>query len=281
MPNDSSPGSTPLPAKPAPISRRRWWIHLILITAYLLVVGAVGWSRSGSHVPVLSDKASSLLFVCALELLIFGLVFGLAWLASRANRDDLMLRWRGGFWPVPLGIGYSVALRLAVGLVMIMVAMTLILTHLMTPESLRQVAVTHRPDVEVLVDLSAMRHDPVYFWLVLTLVSFVVAGLREELWRSAFLAGLRAVWPLHFGSRAGQIGAVAIAAVLFGIGHLAMGWIAVCLAAILGVGLGLIMVLHRSIWPAVIAHGAFDATSLALIPWAMDQLKHYQQMLGH
>jgi hypothetical protein len=33
------------------------------------------------------------------------------------------------------------------------------------------------------------------------------------------------------------------------------------------------MVLHRSIWPAVIAHGMFDATSMALLPWAMDHLR--------
>jgi hypothetical protein len=29
------------------------------------------------------------------------------------------------------------------------------------------------------------------------------------------------------------------------------------------------MVFHRSIWPAVIAHGAFNATSMALIPWVL------------
>ena len=52
-----------------------------------------------------------------------------------------------------------------------------------------------------------------------------------------------------------------------------MGPIAVFIAGLLGFGLGLIMVLHRSIWPAVIAHGMFDATSMALIPWALDVLK--------
>jgi membrane protease YdiL (CAAX protease family) len=42
---------------------------------------------------------------------------------------------------------------------------------------------------------------------------------------------------------------------------------------VLGIFLGLIMVYHRSIWPAVLAHGFFDATSMAVLPWAMDFIK--------
>jgi hypothetical protein len=32
------------------------------------------------------------------------------------------------------------------------------------------------------------------------------------------------------------------------------------------------MVLHKSIWPAVIAHGMFDATTMALLPLVIDLL---------
>jgi membrane protease YdiL (CAAX protease family) len=135
--------------------------------------------------------------------------------------------------------------------------------------------------LETIVDISAMRQNPLYFWLTLTVVSFGVAGLREELWRSAFLAGLRALWPQHFGTRTGQIAAVAIAATVFGFAHLGMGLIAVLFAGLLGFGLGLIMVFHRSIWPAVIAHGMFDATSLALLPWVAEKLQEIQRTLGH
>jgi len=71
----------------------------------------------------------------------------------------------------------------------------------------------------------------------------------------------------------GRIWAVAIAAVVFGLGHLALGPLAVGAAALLGLGLGLIMVLHGSIWPAVFAHGMFDATTFALLPLALEQLK--------
>jgi membrane protease YdiL (CAAX protease family) len=36
------------------------------------------------------------------------------------------------------------------------------------------------------------------------------------------------------------------------------------------------MVLHRSIWPAVIAHGMFNATSFAMLPWAIEKLQELQ-----
>jgi hypothetical protein len=145
-----------------------------------------------------------MLSVCALELLVFGLIFGLACFASRATRDDLRLRWQGKIKPVLWGAGYSVGLRLALALLVIVIGIGLIATRVMTPDSLKDFVSTNRPGVETLIDVAAMRNNPVYFWLTLTVVSFVVAGLREELWRSAFLAGMKALWPQHFGSRAGQ-----------------------------------------------------------------------------
>lgn len=101
----------------------------------------------------------------------------------------------------------------------------------------------------------------------------MVAGLREELWRASFLAGLRTLWPRQFGSKVGQVCAVFIAAIVFGMAHLSMGILAALFAGVLGAGLGLIMVFHRSIWPAVLAHGFFDATSMALLPWAMELMQ--------
>jgi membrane protease YdiL (CAAX protease family) len=271
------------PAGAGAINRRRWWVHLLLISGYILLVGVFGRERAEARtqLPALSHTSSGLLIACTIQLLIFALVLGLALVASRASRDDLLLRWRRGFWPVPLGIGYSVAIRLALFIIMTTTGTALIVTHVMTAQSLREFVTANRPNLETIVDISAMRQNPLYFWLTLTVVSFVVAGLREELWRSAFLDGLRSLWPQHFGSRTGQIAAVAIAATLFGFGHLGMGLLAVLYAGLIGFGLGLIMVFHRSIWPAVIAHGMFDATSLALLPWVAEKLQEIQRTLGH
>lgn len=272
----------PQSAGVVPINRRRWWIHLLLMTAYILMVGVLGkvHREAREHFPVLSHTARGLLLVSAIELLVFALVLGLALTASRASRDDLLLRWHRGFWTVPLGIGYSIAIRLAIFILMVVASIALILTQLMTPQSIQAFFAANRPDVETIVDISAMRENPLYFWLTLTVVSFVVAGLREKLWRSAFLAGLRTLWPQQFGTRTGQITAVLIAATVFGFAHLGMGLVAVLIAGLIGLGLGLIMVFHRSIWPAVIAHGMFDATSLALLPWIAEKLPEIQRTLG-
>jgi membrane protease YdiL (CAAX protease family) len=264
------------PPAPAPAPRWRWWVHLLVIGCYPLLIGLAGLRAVEARGPVLTDSPQTLLHVTGAELIFFGIIFGLGWLASRASARELLLPWRGGFWVVPLGIGYSIGLRLALAVGVGVIGALLILAGVMTPEALREFFMANRPDVERIVDVTAMRENPVYFWLTLTFVSFVVAGFREELWRAGVLAGLRALWPRWFGSRAGELGAVAIAAVIFGIGHATQGPLAIVITALLGFGLGAIMVLHRSIWPAVIAHGMFNATSFAMLPWAIEKLQELQ-----
>lgn len=233
----------------------------------------IGWTRSAGHQPALTRTAKGLILTSFLQLAIFGAIFALGWLASRASRTDLLWPWRGGLWTVPLGIVYSVALRFALALAAVFIFSFLIIGKVVSVQAVQDFARTNRPDVGALVDVAALRADPLYFWLTLTLVSFVVAGLREELWRSAVLAAFRILWPRWFGSRPGEIAAVTAIAVVFGLGHVAMGPLGVAAATLLGIGLGVIMVLHRSIWPAVIAHGMFDATTFALLPWTLEKLK--------
>jgi membrane protease YdiL (CAAX protease family) len=273
--SDSGAGDVGLQAASSTrVSRFRWWIHLVVLGAYPIVVGILGSNRATSGRPALSHHTRGLLMICGVELVVFSAVFALAWLASRISRTDLLWRWRGGFWTVPLGFAYSLVLRLGVGVVFLVVFTGLVLARLVTIQQVQDFARANTPDVAALVDISALKNDPLYFLLSVTFVSFVVAGLREELWRSGFLAGLRLLWPKIFGTLPGQIAAVAVAAFVFGIGHLALGPIGVAAATLLGFGLGVIMVLHRSIWPAVIAHGMFDATTFALLPLISDQLRH-------
>jgi len=59
--------------------------------------------------------------------------------------------------------------------------------------------------------------------------------------------------------------AVVLAAVVFGLGHWPQGLAGVALTGTLGLGLGAILLYHRSLWVAVLAHGFFDATSFALL----------------
>ncbi len=273
--NDSAPALDPVVPR-----RGKWIAHLAILGAYPLVLGAIAYLRRGAGTPALSGHALGAMLVSAWELASFALVFVLACLASRASRDQLRLRFRPRRWAVPLGLAYSVGIRLGVGAVLLAVGVALAVTGIVKPEQLSSYLFSNRPKVEAIVDISAMRDDPAYFWLMVTVVSFLVGGLREELWRGGVLAGFRALWPRQFGSKLGQLGAVAIAAVIFGLGHAAQGPVAMTLTGVLGLMLGAIIVLHDSVWPAVIAHGAFDATSLAILPWAMEKLHDLQKVLA-
>jgi membrane protease YdiL (CAAX protease family) len=205
---------------------------------------------------------------------IFALVFAAAWLASRATSEQLFLRWRPGWWVVPLGIGYSIAIRIGAGLAGLFVIGILLGTRILTFESMRDFIDRNHPDVEKLVDIAALQTNPAYYWLSLTLVSFVLAGLREELWRVGTLAALRALWPSAFGSFRGQVVAIGLIAIVFGAAHFPLGPLGAAVAGIVGFLLGLIIIWHRSIWPAVIAHGLFDATTFALLPLTFERLQH-------
>lgn len=223
----------------------------------------------------MSNTASGLLRFSGLELLVFATFFTAAWAISRASREQLMLPWRPGWWVAPLGVAYSIGLRIGIAIVVVGATIVVAATRMMTLERVQEYAKTNRPDVDVIVSMSAMRDNPVYYWLAITLISFVVAGLREEMWRAGTLAAMRALWPRIFDSRRGQLLAVALIAIAFGFMHIRMGILAAIFAGILGLFLGVIIVVHRSIWPAVIAHGFFDATSMALLPWAVDKIRQF------
>lgn len=254
------------------IGRGRWLIHLILIGGYF--AASIPLALIGAHHRSAHISSRGLLVVCGLEIMIFAVFFALGWLASRASAEQLLLKWRHGWWTVPLGIAYSIAMRLAIGIALLFAVFILMATGVMDREHFVTFSRESRPAIERIVDLNKIQHDRVYFWLTITLVSFGVAGLREELWRSGTLAAMRALWPNLFEGRDGGIAAVALIAIVFGLGHLYLGLIASAMATILGFLLGIIMVVHQSIWPAVIAHGMFDATTFALLPIA---LQHFQR----
>jgi membrane protease YdiL (CAAX protease family) len=255
------PEFTSPPEAPS-ISRPRWWIFLLLLTAYPLSVGLISaGSADGNSEPILPRTARGVFLLGGVELVIFGVVFAMAWLASRASAEELCLKWRDGLWPLLRGFGYSIALRIFIGIV---AAAAILVARALFGAGEAELK-RAMPRVEAMVDAKALTQDPLYFCLMLTFVSFVVAGLREELWRAGMLAGLQALFPKHFRNKAGGLVAVTIIAVAFGLGHLPQGWSGVAVTTLLGIGLGGIIVLHRSIWDAVLAHGFFDATTFVML----------------
>ncbi|MCE2827771.1 MAG: CPBP family intramembrane metalloprotease, partial [Verrucomicrobium sp.] len=118
--------------------------------------------------------------------------------------------------------------------------------------------------------------------LAVTLLSFVTAGLREELWRAGFMAAMRDLLPASWwvprprGSSEGWFAwqsrrwgptvlVALLAAVIFGLGHLPQGPGGVVLTGVVGFILAMVMIGHRSLWAAVVAHGFFDASTFVLL----------------
>lgn len=255
-------GETP-PPLPAPRPRWRWAVHTGLLAAYVIGLGLAGailrrGGDKGAPTPAMPSDLGALAKICAGEMIGFLLIFLLACVFSRVSRDELFLKWRGGLRPILLGMVYSVALRIAIAIVTIAMFLPVVLTK--GKEAVEEM----RPKTEAVVNMEAVK-DPAYMLFAVTVVSFVVAGFREELWRVGMMAGLAGLAPAIFSSRKGQFYAVLIAAIIFGFGHLPQGWGGVVVTAALGVGLGTIIILHRSAWEAILAHGFFDATTFAAL----------------
>ena len=243
------------------ISRWRWWVHLIFLGVLPVIVGVMGYLGRNRTIAVLPPTVPGLLQVCLYETGFFVVIFALAWLISRANAQQMLLPWRGGVMPLLLGFAGSIALRLAVMVLLMPVVVVWLLLNGKGASQLQQM----RPGTEHLLDATALVRSPVYFVLCLTLISFVVAGLREELWRAGMLAGMKKLFPRQFDTWRGRMIAVVMVSFLFGSGHTVQGWMGVCATTLLGMGLGAIMLWRRSIWEAVIAHGFFDASTFVAL----------------
>lgn len=243
--------------------RWAWAIHLILFAGYVLGIGLIGHNsglkEGEKRQSILQDSSSELLQVALVEMAMFGAMVALALAFSRASGRQLLLKWKEGAKTIAWGAFYSLVLRLGIAILTLILLAPIFLSS-KDPKALEE----FRPKTENLINPKALE-DPLYLALTLTVISFVVAGFREELWRAGVLAGLRGVAPQYFSTRKGQYAAVMIAAVIFGLGHLPQGYGGAIMTGALGVGLGIIMVRHQSIWEAVFAHGFFNATSFALL----------------
>lgn len=304
--------SPQLPDSPPPIAAWRWWLHLIILASYVLGIGLYGAltdekedhenSQIASELvdtetgekptkppdPALSADPVMLMLRVFLELALFGLFFGAAWAASRVNIDQLLMRWQRGWLPWLLGFGYSIAMRLILGIIVLVVlvsAAVIMVAGSGEPwnraayeKVMEDLSERYKPDVETLVDKEAIQDSPIYLLLNVTLVSFVLAGFREELWRAAMLAGCKALFPALYAKRRGQVLCVIGIAIIFGLGHWSQGPGGVVLTTLLGVMLGLIMVFHRSVWEATLAHGFFNASSFVLMHLLFKYEDQFEQL---
>jgi len=302
--HETSPDSLPPPLPPetdAPASvallrspvRWRWWIHLLFLSAYPISIGVLGaLLRDRESAPALSDSLPGLMMTVAQTYVFFGFFFGIAWLASRARASDLMLHWGSRWKPWLLGFGYAIALQIVVRIVVLIILFAVVLVLVVQhqgpvtgdsiSEQIQEVVRKFRPETERLVDNEALVTNPYYLLATMTLVSFAMAGFTEELWRAGMLAGFCRLFPGAAQTGRGKALFVGLVAAVFGLGHLTQGAGAVVLTGIIGVQLGAIMLYHRSMWIAALAHGFFDAFSFLTLWWVQshpEMLRELEQYL--
>lgn len=266
----------------------RWWVWCALLMPYPILLGSVPTLLKYLNVAmldtqtVLPSTTRELWWVAAENLGLFLVLYLLAWIATRPSPDELFFR--GGvrissrtlssYWLLPLGILYSVGVRIPVSICLgIALGVAYFLSY-GDPSALQ----AYRPKIEEVIDPMALA-DPLYFFLTLTLLSFVVAGFREELWRTAVLVGLLRLLPSGWQDWKGRLLVLTISSLVFGFGHLPQGPAGILATTILGFLLGGLTLYHRSLWLAVLAHGFFDATSFGALRLAQ-QYGILDQVLG-
>jgi membrane protease YdiL (CAAX protease family) len=267
-------------APPGPaVSRARTIGMLILLLMVPPVLGIIG-DRNAGGTPDAVALPGSLLGLIQVSVINLGLMVLIgavvAWL-GRPRWAELMADACLGWKAWVLGLGYSVLFRFALGFVMMAALLLKVVVWGLQGRAVETLDGL-RPQIENMLDPTSLR-DPVYFVFVTTVVSFIVAGLREELWRAAVFAGLARLSPRGLNPWSSRVGASALAAVVFGLGHLTQGWSGVFLTGGLGFGLGLILLAHRSLWVAVLAHGFFNAASFVLLR-LIDQTGQLDVLLG-
>lgn len=296
---------------PPPPSRAAWrsWVFLGVVGFYPLLIGILGSYVQGaapSSGPALPRDVRGLILTCLESFGMFALLFAAGWFFGRPRREELFLapiRWWDALW----GFLWSVGLRIGAAVSLVLFGVVATAWRMLQKgaaagdgaKEFQKAMEGARPKVEALVDFPALE-DPLYVLVACTLLSFVTAGLREELWRAGFLASFQGIlpkdWLRRFGERPAEDPfraamrrlalhgpAILLASVVFGLGHLIQGPGAVLLTGTVGLVVGAAMVLHRSLWTAVLAHGFFDATSLfflALVYRYRDQLKAISPEIG-
>ncbi len=183
--------------------------------------------------------------------------------------------------PTCQGAVYSVLLRLGAGVAILAVILIVSVVKGIPLDGMMKQVQENQPKVENLVSKDALENNWAYLLLGMTLVSFVMAGWREELWRSATMLAMEKLFPSLRYFRMGQALLIFLPALIFAFGHFGQGIGGIILTGLIGIGCGALILFQKNIWTAVMAHGFIDATSFAMLPFALDLIKKAQQAAGH
>lgn len=253
------PGGAGQPDSSRRAPRWGWLVMLGLMVSYIVAMTVLAGRHAGTG-PAMSGEVGALVLESGASLGLFAALFGVGLACVWRGRRELWGQRPHTVWTWAWGTLWFVVLRVAAAMPVLVVAVVLQLQH--GPAALEKVKAL-RPKIESLMPPESLG-DPLYALACMTWISFVVAGLREELWRAAFLRGFRALFPRGGEAWCAWAG-VGVSSVLFGLAHLPQGWMGVALTTVLGLGLGAVQVARRSTWEAVVAHGLVDASTFFLL----------------
>lgn len=263
----SGPPPTPSDEPDFDVAGWRYAASAMLLAGYVLApVGFHVFQADESDGPLLASDLSTILFQILSASVLFLIVFIGAWFLARPGRGALYLAKPLTVLSVALGFLWSWALRFGVaGVVIAVVYVPMAIRQLFQPDRTFEVPQGLRPEVENMLNLDAL-FNPWYLLFMMTGVSFLFAGLREELWRAGIIAALIPLMRPWFNQEICRRIALLLSSCIFGLAHLpGQGWGGVFMTTALGLGLGAILIYRRSLAEAALAHGFFDATSFALI----------------
>ena len=262
-----------VPPYARPIARWRWFVATILVGAFpffAALSSTTRTKRNGGGEATLPSSVEGLLLAGSLQLAIILFFVGAGWLFSRVNKSELWLGWRNGVAPIWQGALYSIGLRFLPLLPLF--AAAIVFTMLgYKPDDLTHWINANKPQTAGIGD-SVRAGSALYKALMLTFFSFLVAGFGEELWRVATMRGLIEIAPRTMAPLVRDGIAVVVSALVFGVGHWYQGAMGVGVTALLGIALGALTLYHRSVWPAIMAHGFFDASSFLMVMLGADKL---------
>jgi membrane protease YdiL (CAAX protease family) len=236
----------------------RWVAHLLVLSLYPLLAFFGGLAKAKPAGPRLPGTVGGLLFVGGVQMALFLVLLGVAWLFSRFSRADAGLA-RPLRWPaLAQGFVYSLVLRLGFVVFVRLIAGAFLMVGVSSHDVSRFLK-DQAPETGNLVPHAAL-HNPLYALVLFTFLSFAVAGLVEELWRATTMSALYRLLG-HWDPRARAVGAIVLSSLVFGLGHWSYGPGAAVGTALIGGFLACVIWRHRSVWPAIMAHGFFDACS--------------------
>jgi len=109
------------------------------------------------------------------------------------------------------------------------------------------------------------------FWQAALLSTFV--GIHEEiLFRGFILGRLKSLFRSN-------VAAVLVSSLIFGLLHFYQGPIGVVQTGTVGLVFAIVVTRARSLWPAILAHAAFDTIGLSLIPLLQGEFKELLQQV--